>query len=233
MLSDIHGDREAFERILSLTGIGNNDRLYILGDVIDKGKYGIELLQTIREMPQCILLPGNHEYMMWSTYKGSDRNRALRIWQNNSCEATMAAFERLPEEAQESLLSYLASLPVQMDVEVGGRAFTLVHAAPMELYETENRKRRTRTEFALWHRMSASTESPGEKIVIFGHVPTMSLQVTMGNMRIFHGGNKIRIDCGCGYPWLRGQLGCLRLEDMTEFYSIDGIIAPGNGKERE
>ena len=34
----------------------------------------------------------------------------------------------------------------------------------------------------------------------------------------------IDIDCGCAYPQYGGQLGCLRLEDFTEFYSADGIV---------
>ena len=34
----------------------------------------------------------------------------------------------------------------------------------------------------------------------------------------------IAIDCGCGFPHRDGQLGCIRLEDMTEYYSDDGIM---------
>ena len=32
------------------------------------------------------------------------------------------------------------------------------------------------------------------------------------------------IDCGCAYPEYGGQLGCLRLEDMTEYYTAEGVV---------
>ena len=43
-------------------------------------------------------------------------------------------------------------------------------------------------------------------------------------MRIFHNSDAINIDCGCAYPGMGGQLGCLRLEDMAEFYSAEGVV---------
>ena len=50
VLSDIHGNKEAFDTILSMIDLQPEDHLYILGDVIDRGKYGIELLQQIMAM---------------------------------------------------------------------------------------------------------------------------------------------------------------------------------------
>ena len=44
VLSDIHGDRDAFNTVLSMIDLHPDDYLYILGDVIDRGQYGIELL---------------------------------------------------------------------------------------------------------------------------------------------------------------------------------------------
>ena len=58
VLSDIHGNKEAFDTILSMIDLKPEDQLYILGDVIDRGEYGIELLQQIRTMPNCTLLMG-------------------------------------------------------------------------------------------------------------------------------------------------------------------------------
>ena len=41
-------------------------------------------------------------------------------------------------------------------------------------------------------------------------------------MAIWHGRNKIGIDCGCARG-ADGRLGCLRLDDMQEFYSEEGV----------
>ena len=64
VLSDIHGDMDAFDSILSQIQLGEDDHLYIIGDVIDRGPHSIELLQRIRKMRNTTMLLGNHEYMM-------------------------------------------------------------------------------------------------------------------------------------------------------------------------
>ena len=92
VLSDIHGDQDAFDMILSMIDLQPDDHLYILGDVIDRGQYGIELLQRIRTMENCTLLLGNHEYMMINVLRHPEIIRFMRIWQNNDCDYTFQEF---------------------------------------------------------------------------------------------------------------------------------------------
>ena len=47
VLSDIHGNKENFDSILEKINLRMEDSLYILGDVIDRYPYGIQLLQQI------------------------------------------------------------------------------------------------------------------------------------------------------------------------------------------
>ena len=58
------------------------------------------------------------------------------------------------------------------------------------------------------------------KIVVFGDTPTMNIIGNEDIGRIWydekHNYDKIGVDCGCGFP--DGYLGCLRLNDMKEFY---------------
>lgn len=67
-MSDIHGDKKRFESVLSQIKLKSADRLYILGDVIDRFPDGIELIQRIRKMKNARLLLDNHEYMMLDAY---------------------------------------------------------------------------------------------------------------------------------------------------------------------
>lgn len=39
VMSDIHGNKEAFDTVLSMINLQPEDYLYILGDVIDRGEY--------------------------------------------------------------------------------------------------------------------------------------------------------------------------------------------------
>jgi len=64
VVSDLHGESHLFRDVLRQIHFSNEDHLYILGDVIDRGPDGIALLQEIMVTPNMTLLLGNHEYMM-------------------------------------------------------------------------------------------------------------------------------------------------------------------------
>lgn len=64
VMSDIHGDLTGFQAMLEKINFSENDVLYILGDVIDRGLEGIAILQQIMATPNMVLLLGNHEHMM-------------------------------------------------------------------------------------------------------------------------------------------------------------------------
>lgn len=231
VLSDIHGVSAAFDAMLSLIDMQADDCLYIIGDVVDRGPDGIELLQRIRGMRNAVLLLGNHEYMMLNALRHPDDDWALMLWWKNGCEATFRRFYELDEATREDLLRYLESLPVQMEVQAGGRRYCFVHAAPVELYEPGHW--RDEREFAVWQRVPL--ELPPRmagRTVIVGHTPTKFVQrADWPRMRIAHGDGMIDLDCGCVFSDYGGQLGCLRLEDMTEYYSVEGIVTAQEAAE--
>ena len=55
-ISDLHGERALFERMLERIRFSDGDRLYIIGDVIDRGPDGVDLLERIMEAPNMTLL---------------------------------------------------------------------------------------------------------------------------------------------------------------------------------
>ena len=222
VLSDIHGHQGDFDSILSQINMTEQDHLYILGDVVDRGPDSITLLQRIRKMPNTTLLLGNHEYMMINRLRHLYDPDMQLLWYWNDGGKTESQFRALEDSQQEELLVYLEQLPVQIEIQVNGQSFILVHACPKELYDDEDEFYENSTHFAVWFRISASDVMPNGKIVIFGHTPTRHFQATKGKMRIYRGKDRIGIDCGCAYPWRHGQLGCLRLDDMKEFYSSGG-----------
>ena len=226
VLSDIHGNSAAFDGILDMIKLQPNDHLYVLGDVVDRGPDGIELLQRIRRMENCELLLGNHEYMMINAMRNPDNYRLFRLWWMNGCENTYQGFLALSKSEQEELLKFLEGLPLQTEIEVNGTRYILVHAAPVQLFPTEGEDYPDERKFAVWHRLPMTKpEGLGGKTLIFGHTPTEYMQFSeFPMMRIAHGDGVIDIDCGYAYPTSGGQLGCLRLEDGMEFYSKEGKV---------
>ena len=219
VMSDIHGSQEAFDRILAMIQLTEDDHLYIIGDVIDRGPDGIELLNRIRTMRGVTLLLGNHEYMMINKLRNPDEGYFGWLWGINGGGITYDRYKRLPPKEQEGLVEYLDTLPLQISIRVNGVDYVLVHACPIDLFSRFGWKNKDQKEFAVWKRVMAHQKLYEDKTVIFGHTPTMYYPLGETLMRIWHGNNRICVDCGCAYPSYGGQLGCIRLDDMKEFYS--------------
>ena len=64
VVSDVHGNSELFEVLLNVINFSKNDKMFIVGDFIDKGKNTRKLLDLIfgKYKDNIIPLAGNHEY---------------------------------------------------------------------------------------------------------------------------------------------------------------------------
>lgn len=68
VMSDIHGQFDALMRMLEQIGFTEDDELYILGDVVDRGSKSIECIKWIMEQDNVLTLLGNHELMLYDGY---------------------------------------------------------------------------------------------------------------------------------------------------------------------
>lgn len=229
VMSDIHGDSVRFERILKQINLQPNDTLYILGDVIDRNPDGIRILRKIMKTPNIKMLLGNHEYMMMDAlvYPPNDKadkwereytkRRKLRLWYDNGGDVTHAYLKHIRKELRQEIFEYIDSLPLNIEVEVNGQKFLLIHAGIAKNYGLPYYNYSNAREYAVWSRRSYKEKIPEDTILIFGHTPTINLH-HVTPMEIWHHGNYIGIDCGACYEHM-GRLACLRLDDLKEFYS--------------
>ena len=67
--SDIHGNYDLFMKALEKIQFNNNDELYILGDMIDKGNQVIKLLEYIVHHNNIHCIIGNHEQFFLNYYR--------------------------------------------------------------------------------------------------------------------------------------------------------------------
>ncbi|MFV0440484.1 MAG: hypothetical protein ACK5LV_04250 [Lachnospirales bacterium] len=68
----------------------------------------------------------------------------------------------------------------------------------------------------LWDRIDYGMQYFKDKIIVIGHTPTRNIEDNPRPDFIFKGNNHIAIICGCGFEG--GQLGCICLNTMEEFY---------------
>ena len=229
VLSDIHGNERRFHSILKQIDLRPDDTLYVLGDVIDRHAGGLRILRRLMAMPNAKLLLGNHEYMMLRALghpvdDNPDNGSALAHWYRNGGDMTHLHWKFLRKTTRQQIIGYLHTLPLNLELELGGQRYLLVHGAPLSLWERNTDPRYLNpTHFAVWRRPESDEPMPGGVTVIFGHTPTRHYR-DIAPMEIWHGENRIGIDCGSGYPETGdlapyGRLACLRLEDGTVFYS--------------
>lgn len=227
VLSDIHGNLRRFESIMDQINLQPADTLYILGDVVDRFPDGIKILRRIMKMPNVKMLLGNHEHMMINAigdYRDTksqrfDGDRELRLWYRNGGQVTHEYIKHIRKDLREEVFAFVRQLPLNLDVEVNGIKYKLVHGSPVENYMTSyyySSKYSTLAEFAVWERWDETMPVPDGYVLIFGHTPTIHFNPDEP-WSIWSCGEAIGIDCGSGYA--DGRLCCLRLDDMTVFYS--------------
>ncbi len=149
---------------------------------------------------------------------------------------TLNEFESLAANEREAIKSFLSGLPYTANVQVGDKCYLLVHGG---LYAGSNDDATyyPRDEFFMQPVNKELLEKhgcPADTTVIFGHTTTRDLNIWTNHTYKAPGSiwydakykDKIGIDCGASYP--NGQLACLRLDDMQEFYvkNEDRFITP-------
>ena len=225
VMSDIHGNLKNFNSIMEQINLKESDKLYILGDVIDRYPYGIKILRKIMKMPNAKMLLGNHEYMMLQAIGNPEINpSALELWYYNGGKCTHDYIKHLRKDVRKEIFAYLRSLPLNIDIEVSGQKYKLVHGFPKEYYESSDMKYDSETEFTVWKRVQPYGIAPEDYISVFGHTPTRKYQ-NCNPLEVWFGENVIGIDCGSGFPEpdflyrFKGRLACIRLDDMKIYYS--------------
>lgn len=218
VMSDIHGEKKKFDSVMEKINLTSDDKLYILGDVIDRGNDSIQILLELMKMKNVTVLLGNHELMMLNAITPPDNFRAIKLWYHNYGSVTHNTFLELTPEIQTKIKNFISQMPLSIEITVNDKKYILVHGAPIELQYRMYTKFVPEREYVTWERLNPDDIMPKGKTVIFGHTPTDDYQKCVP-LSIWYGKDKIGIDCGCGHSYEGCRLACLRLDDMQEFYS--------------
>ena len=228
VMSDLHGRYDLYVKMLDRIGFSDEDELFVLGDVVDRGPEPMKILTDMSMRPNVYPILGNHDYMAeyllgklsaritednCDTHLTAEDLSALAGWLTDGGQTTMEAFRRLTPDEREGILEYLAEFSPYEELEVGNNRFVLVHAG-LEDFDPD----RPLEEYDLYGLITAHTDYSKRYFedcyLVTGHVPTGMIDEACGG-KIYRKYGHIAIDCGAVWG---GTLGCIRLEDLQEFY---------------
>lgn len=270
VMSDIHGRTDLFDEMLSKIDFSKDDKLYILGDICDRGG-GLDTLIRVKNLctnptSNIELIMGNHEKnlldMLVAFYRVQSfksfnevvakierlensvnsnkfisllnnvarvslkqtinpvnviyRNYGIKLGFTNGFIAD--DLNKMEKNKTDSLIKFLIELKTYKKISVNGKDYILVHGG----YSDDQKDNE---EYLLTIRDtffdSDQAIIPDNTTVIFGHTTTRDIRAKIEHQLVYpytiwHGKNKIGIDCAASF--VGGRLACLRLDDMQEFY---------------
>lgn len=98
-VSDLHGDLIMYNHIVNQ--LKEDDTLYIVGDIIDRGNSGIAILQDVMKRPNVELLLGNREWFLIMSMVYNDEH-TMNVWlsnRNGVAHKREVSFEQVKEIA--------------------------------------------------------------------------------------------------------------------------------------
>ena len=224
VVSDLHGSYKKFQKLLKEIRFTDKDIMYILGDIVDYGEESMELIGDLSVRYNVYAIAGEHDYLAVRMLSGFEKMLSgeqtpdadfiadMQAWVKDGGQATLDAFRELDGEMREGVIDYLSDLALYEEVRVDGENYLLVHAGiadfdpDMDLEDCE-------PETFMTEPLDLSKRLYKNKTVVVGHLPMT--EENGGNGKIFFGNGGVNINCGVKDG---GYLGCLRLDDMKEFY---------------
>lgn len=230
-ISDLHGyPLEKLKKLLEKADFGENDFLYILGDVVDRnGDGGVEILTWLLSQPNIQLILGNHEAMLLAceflfdeitedsiSSFDSEKMEILTNYQLNGGDVTLKALSKLNKESPETvadILDYLHDAPLYEAVTAGGKDYFLVHSG-IDDFEKDKKISDYPADAFIWAWPELDDEYFDDITTVFGHTPTKYYGEEYSN-KIIKTKTWIAIDMGSGDGVTEPVL--LRLDDIAEF----------------
>ena len=228
VMSDLHGNYEGFMSILEQIQFSEADELYVNGDIVDRGRGGIKILQYMMMKLNIFPIIGNHEYALMQVLDFVTREitedainkidgktlQNIIEYQNIGGQITLDEFHKLSKEEQRGIMEYLDEFAAYEEITVNKKKFIIIHAGFINF-----RPERKMDDYQLYELIFKAPNYERvyfeDKYLVTGHLPTRAIYGAKPD-EIYIANNHIAIDCASGYG---GKVGCIRLDDFKCFYS--------------
>lgn len=199
VIGDVHGHYQGLMTLLEAIAPTSDDKIYFLGDLIDRGPNSAQVVNFVKRNNYSCLL-GNHEQMLLNILTNERTSSStMQAWLYGGGQATVASYHEatIPDDH----LDWLKGLPTYLDLGDIWLAHAGVDPSKSVAEQTADQLCWIREEFH-------SIEKPyfPNKQIIIGHTITFTLPgVSPG--KLAQGQGWLDIDTGAYHPrsgWLTG-----------------------------
>ncbi|MCD8104782.1 MAG: fructose-bisphosphatase class III [Lachnospiraceae bacterium] len=233
VVSDPHGCLAEFKQLLKEIRFCDEDELYILGDMVDRGPEPVKLVQLLMMYGNIYPVLGNHDYMALKVLSKlnleiteeslakltSDDLMDYLYWTQDGGDITARQFTALDRENREEFLDYLGECSFYEDIRLNGRRYILTHAG-LDHFEND----RALDDYELAELIFARADYTQRYFIekntylVTGHTPTRTIRLDQKDL-IYQENGHIALDCDCVYG---GKLAAFRLDDHKVWY-VDAL----------
>ncbi|MBI5533432.1 MAG: serine/threonine protein phosphatase [Deltaproteobacteria bacterium] len=111
IVGDVHGCRSELERLLSYIGVGPQDQLIFVGDLIGRGPDTLGVVKLVRKLG-AVVVRGNHEHKLLMYRAARQRKQAA--------PRVSRALREVSERIGEGLSRWMSEMPYWFDVPEHG-----------------------------------------------------------------------------------------------------------------
>lgn len=227
VIGDIHGCKDKYDAMLEKLAPSEHDAVFVLGDIIDVGDDGIEILNDMMYRANIYPILGEREYyakkfLPLIAEKGSSEKalealegedkEMLAKWLTMKSEKTIEDFLKLDEEGREAILEFLVEFAPFEELDCKGKKFILTHAGV-----------RNNDELDLYEHMEEDfifAETDYNKIyfpeayLVTGHTPTVAIGKEFAG-KVYAKKRHLALDCGAAFG---GRLAAVCLDTLKVSY---------------
>ncbi|MFW5851788.1 MAG: metallophosphoesterase [Bacteroidota bacterium] len=209
-ISDIHGCAYTFLELLNKIDFSKDDTLYILGDMISRGKHSKKVIKSILSMQKegysIVPLRGNHEQFVISGFKQKESEDFFITCKRMNLSWL---FNKTDYSYKEKYYSFFEHLPFYYTY----KNFLLSHAG-FDFSQEDF----FANKYAMLNQRKTPLASsiPDSTHIVHGHTPTSLKKIERS---VIYKLPVINIDNGCVYRNLKdkGSLICVNLDDFELF----------------
>lgn len=189
--ADWHGCGKLARKVFDF--LQPNDRLYFLGDAIDRGPDGMYILDKLLNDPRIIFTKGNHEDMMEEICKDCKSEDDYYwnwdydgIWKGNGGTSTFCNFINNTQEKREWYTNKIKNLPKEACyINHRGQAIIMNHAGYLKNKFNSNWDLKREGDPYFWDRTHFNdawdkSEEKEDVFLVHGHTPVQYLKFYYG-----------------------------------------------------